>query len=210
MIMSSYAVGARQKGGCTRASRTQYLQNSTHGRRQQNESNEQGESRYERFVHRADVDFICAIAAGARMIAWLMLAVATVFGRDVYKDDVPRALAAIVAACEATPILGSPRTCAAFLASIAWHESRFRINALGAHYDCGLFQHVAQSRAECDALRTDPLLAAQVALFDVQRSINACGKGRELNAFATGDCSKGQRVTVSRMARAAQIERVVE
>jgi hypothetical protein len=143
------------------------------------------------------------------MLKWLAFAVFTVF-RDVHAPDVPDVLYAIAQASDEHPLFTDPKRTAALLASVAWHESRFRIRAKGANHDCGAFQQVAATAAECELLRSDVLYAARVALAAIDTSMRACGAARMLNMYATGNCTDGQRVTDSRKARAEQLLRVKE
>lgn len=98
------------------------------------------------------------------------------------------------------------RRTAALFVVVSFYESKFRIDAKGKTSDCGAFQHVTGDRAECDRLRSDVIYAASVAHDDLALSLR-CGKGRELNRYATGSCMKGGDITRGRMAHAATIAR---
>lgn len=140
------------------------------------------------------------------MIAWVLAAMILLApGRD--HTPLASAIASTVTAkgCLVRGDNCERRTAAIFIA-VSFYESAFRIDAKGKTSDCGAFQHVTGDRAECDRLRTDVVYAASVAHDDLAASLR-CGKGRELNRYATGSCSKGGDITRGRMALAAKIAR---
>ena len=144
------------------------------------------------------------------MIEILLVACVVVFGRDLASDWRTVATAAIKEAI-ANPLfageLGAQHTAAALL-SVGWHESRFKLDALGGAHDCGPFQHVTHDRDMCARLRSDSSYAAHVAREDIATGIKACGVSRMLAIYACGscECASGKSVTESRAYKAKLIE----
>jgi hypothetical protein len=115
-------------------------------------------------------------------------------------EETARAIAA--AAAEAEPLFPGPdgraRT-AALLVAVAYHESRFRPDAVGdGGRSFGLFQHQRGG-----ASNFTPTVAAPRALASLRASRQACRarpEGEQLAAYASGRCDRGLEASRARMA----------
>jgi hypothetical protein len=117
---------------------------------------------------------------------------------------------AIADASDADPVFegedGAART-AAYLTSIAWHESAFSPDAVGLLGELGLWQIHPNHGIAASILR-DPRRAAPIAIEEIRRSVRACDalpERHRLALYASGDCRRGRRESEHRVRLANEL-----
>lgn len=130
-----------------------------------------------------------AFALASRLAAWQPT------WRPVREGELEAVAVAIVTACRRDP-WPTPERCPDLLGALAFRESSFRANAIGARGEVGLFQLLpgVALAGETRASALDPEVNARLALAHLRRSESLCtlagrpGVSVALGMYGSGRC----------------------